>query len=97
MHCALVKNGVVADIIVAEAGHIESISANYEAIVTLDPPSGPYLVAGIGWTYRNGIFTAPVVAPAPDVTTDHRIAALRFREWLIGMMRRISKWKLYGC
>lgn len=80
MHCALVKNGVVENIIVAETDFIDSISADYEAIVPLDPPSGPYVIAGIGWTYSNGVFTPPVAAPAPDIATDMRITVLKFRE-----------------
>jgi len=51
---AIIEAGVVVNIIIADASFAESVGA-----VRTE-------TAGIGWSYANGVFTAPA-APAPSV------------------------------
>jgi hypothetical protein len=62
---AIVENGLVTNVVVADA---EIASANG----WIDCP-----VAGPGWTYSNGVFTAPVVVEptAPPAPTKEELLA----------------------
>jgi hypothetical protein len=64
---AIIENGLVTNVVVADA---EIASANG----WIDCP-----VAGPGWTYADGVFTAPVVVaptPAPAPTKEELLAQL---------------------
>jgi hypothetical protein len=54
---AIIQNGVVVNVIVADEGWPEGVN-----ITTLDPKPA------IGWTFENGVFAAPPVEPAPEPT-----------------------------
>ena len=62
MDYALIKNGTVQNVIVADQAFADSIASEWDAVV---PSEG----VGIGWTYADGVFTAPIapehVALAP--------------------------------
>ena len=65
---AIVENGLVTNVVVADA---EIASANG----WIDCPD-----AGPGWTYADGVFTAPVVVeptPAPAPTKEQLLAELQ--------------------
>jgi len=65
---AIIKNGVAVNVVVADA---EIASANGWIAC---PDAGP------GWTYANGVFTAPVVVeptPAPAPTKEELLAQLQ--------------------
>ena len=64
---AIIENGVAVNVVVADA---EIASANGWIAC---PDAGP------GWTYADGIFTAPVVVeptPAPEPTKEELMAQL---------------------
>jgi len=68
MRYAIIENGLVTNVVVADA---EIASANG----WIDCP-----VAGPGWTYADGVFTAPVVVepepiPAPPAPTKEELLA----------------------
>jgi len=65
---AIIKNGVAVNVVVADA---EIAAANGWIAC---PDAGP------GWTYANGVFTAPVVVeptPAPAPTKEELLAQLQ--------------------
>jgi len=65
---AIIENGLVTNVVVADA---EIASANG----WIDCPD-----AGPGWTYADGVFTAPVVVeptPAPAPTKEQLLAELQ--------------------
>ena len=67
MRYAIIENGVAVNVVVADA---EIASANGWIAC---PDAGP------GWTYANGVFTAPVVVeptPAPAPTKEQLMAQL---------------------
>ena len=70
---AIVENGTVVNVIVAPEGWPQGIN-----ITTLDPKPA------IGWTFENGVFTAPPVepgpAPTPTPTHTHLMTHLAFLE-----------------
>lgn len=53
---ALISNGVVQNIIVADANFIAGISANWQHCVRIDQLDP---VPGIGWSYDGATFTPP--------------------------------------
>lgn len=58
MTYACIKSGIVENIIEADHTFADSIAHDWDAVV-------PSQNAGIGWTYADGVFTAP---PAPTPT-----------------------------
>jgi hypothetical protein len=65
MRYAIIENGTVVNVVVADA---ETASANGWT----DCP-----IAGPGWTYADGVFTAPVVVePTPAPTKEELLAQL---------------------
>ena len=59
---ALIKNNLVEQVIVADAEFAASIESQWDAVVAASEP------CGVGYTYSNGVFTAPpppVIAPVP--------------------------------
>jgi hypothetical protein len=65
MRYAIIENGVAVNVVVADA----QIAAENGWIACPD--------AGPGWTYANGVFTAPVVVPptAPAAPTKEELLA----------------------
>lgn len=62
MRYALIKNGMVENIIIAEPDFIAAIADDWEHIEPLDTPEEQALNVGIGWTYVAGVFAAPETA-----------------------------------
>jgi hypothetical protein len=56
MNYALIRNGIVENVIVADAAFIEVISNNWDDIVDITDTG-----YGVGWTYDGEEFAAPVV------------------------------------
>jgi hypothetical protein len=63
---ALIKNNLVENVILADQAFADSIAPGWDAVV-------PSQNAGIGWTYVDGVFTAP---PAPTPTPAQPIRTL---------------------
>lgn len=67
---ALIKNGIVENVIIADAEFVATIADQWDHIELLDTPE-EQKVSGTGWSYDavNGAFSAPpaesVTAPAP--------------------------------
>ena len=59
MNFAIIQNGTVANVIVADQGFINVHCPGAVRIDTLTP------VPGIGWTYDGTVFTAPPAPPLP--------------------------------
>lgn len=57
---ALIKDGIVANVIIADAAFVDDIAHLWDAVVAVQPDT-----CSVGWTYVNGIFTAPFVEPPP--------------------------------
>jgi len=57
MKYALIKSGVVENIILADAEFISIIASSWDHCVRLDEIDP---CPGMGWTYENGTFSAPV-------------------------------------
>lgn len=68
MNYAIIENGIVTNIIVADATFAASVGAV------------PAQDAGIGWSYSGGVFTAPA-APAPAVP--HSVTRRQARQALL--------------
>lgn len=56
---ALIKNGVVENVIVADAAFVEHIAADWDLIVNVT--EWGELQPGVGWTFDGLDFHAPVV------------------------------------
>lgn len=63
MHYALIKNGVVQNVILADQPFVDSIAPQFDAIVQTT-------VASIGWLYDGTNLTAPPAPPAPPAQVD---------------------------
>lgn len=61
MQYALIKNNIVENVIVAEPDFIETILDQYQHIEPLDTLHEQGLGVGIGWTFENNEFKAPVI------------------------------------
>lgn len=74
MQYALIKNGEVVNTVVADQSFINSISSEYDHVEPLDTLLEQNLSIGIGWSYSNGTFAAPVlpVQPTPPVVPETR-------------------------
>lgn len=57
MNYALIKNGVVESVIVADEEFVKALS-DYDYIISVDDFETPI---GTGWSYINGVFTAPII------------------------------------
>lgn len=77
MNYALIKNGIVQNVIVADEEFISSISDQYDHIEALDTPE-EQKVAGPGWLYDSiaGEFTSP---PEPEEIKTWKITKLAFK------------------
>lgn len=60
---ALIKNGIVENCIIADAEFAAQIALEWDDVVAMATVE----TCGIGWTYANGVFTAPtpIVPPVP--------------------------------
>lgn len=59
MNYALVKNGKVENIIIADADFVAAIAADWDHIEPIDTPGEQEMPIGMGWTYVNGVFAPP--------------------------------------
>jgi len=59
MDYVLIKNGKVENVIVADEDFIAKISGDYDHIEPMDTVLEKSLGVGVGWTYADGVFTAP--------------------------------------
>ena len=66
MYYAQIKNGIVQGVIIADAEFIAGYQHGFDAVVPATPD------VGIGWTYSDGVFTAPP-PPAPPTPPPVRI------------------------
>jgi hypothetical protein len=60
MRFALIKDNLVVNSIDADQQFADGISGDWQAVVNTTEMSPP---PGIGWTYINGVFTAPPIPP----------------------------------
>lgn len=68
MDYALIQDGLVVDVIVADAEFIAKIAAEWSHIELLDTVQEQGLGVGIGWGWADGAFVAPAMSePAPAV------------------------------
>jgi len=75
---ALIKNGVVVNVIVADANFIALIQSQYDSCVVItNNPGDP----GIGWTY-DGTNFAPPTPPAP-LPLNKQYTPMQFGQMLI--------------
>lgn len=66
MNFALINNNVVENVADADQAWADSVAPDWQAVVNI---TGMNPEPGIGWSYSNGVFTAPVYPdppPAPD-------------------------------
>ena len=63
MQYALIENNLVENVAVGDQAWADSVAANWQAVVDITNMNPQ---PGIGWSYLNGVFTAPVTPPAPD-------------------------------
>ena len=71
---ALINNGKVENMIVADADFIQGIQNDYTSIVPIDNVSPRPC---IGWDYAGGQFVGPQPYIEPELTTDQKWAKLR--------------------
>jgi hypothetical protein len=69
MQYALIKNNLVENIIEADQAFAQAIAPEWDAVVSTE---GMTPAPGIGWSYADGTFTAPVVPPAPEPAPEPR-------------------------
>ena len=65
---ALIKNGTVQNVIVADEAFIDSIASEWEHIEHIDTPAERALGVGIGWEWDGTNFVAPPTPPEPEPT-----------------------------
>jgi hypothetical protein len=66
MQYALIQNNVVENVAEADAEWAASVASDWQYVVDITNITPQ---PGIGWSYNGSTFTAPVVPPAPVVTT----------------------------
>jgi len=62
MNFALVKNNLVENVSEADQAWADSVASEWQAVVNITNTNPQ---PGIGWGYSGGVFTAPVIPPAP--------------------------------
>jgi len=62
MQYALINNNLVENVADGDQAWADSVAADWQAVVNITSLTPQ---PGIGWSYSNGQFTAPVVPPAP--------------------------------
>jgi hypothetical protein len=66
MNFALIKNNVVENVAEADQAWADSVAPDWQAVINITSMNPQ---PGVGWSYSNGVFTAPVYPeppPAPD-------------------------------
>lgn len=76
MNYALIKNGIVQNVIVADADFISTIASEYDHIELLDTPE-EQKVAGPGWIYVSE--TGEFIAPEQPSNETWKITKLAFK------------------
>ena len=62
MQYALIDNNLVENVAEGDQAWADSVASDWQAVVNITSINPQ---PGIGWSYTNGVFTAPVVPPAP--------------------------------
>jgi hypothetical protein len=62
MNFALINNNLVENVAEADQAWADSVASDWQAVVNITSMNPE---PGIGWSYSNGVFTAPVVPPTP--------------------------------
>lgn len=62
MQYALINNNLVENVAEADQAWADSVASDWQAVVNVTSMNPR---PGIGWSYTNGIFTAPVIPPIP--------------------------------
>lgn len=62
MQYALINNNLVENVAEGDQSWADSVAANWQAVVNITSMTPQ---PGIGWSYSNGVFTAPVTPPTP--------------------------------
>jgi hypothetical protein len=62
MQYALINNSLIENIAEGDQAWADSVAADWQAVVNITSMTPQ---PGIGWSYSGGVFTAPVVPPAP--------------------------------
>ncbi len=78
MEYALIKNGIVENVIVADEDFITLITPEWDHIERIDTPAEQALGVGIGWSYVDNQFVAPVVETPTPVELPKKITRLAF-------------------
>lgn len=78
MQYALIKDGIVRRVIVAEPDFLPHIADEWDHIEALDTEGEQALNVGIGWGWDGGGFVEPPPAPEPE-SEARRITKLGFR------------------
>ena len=76
MKYALIKSGIVQNVIVADEAFIATIAPEWDHIERIDTPVERALGVGMGWGWDGTNFVAPAAPPAPEPTS-------KPWEWLI--------------
>nr|WP_296020818.1 hypothetical protein [uncultured Acidovorax sp.] len=79
MEYALIKDGIVRRVIVAEPDFLPHIADEWDHIEALDTEGEQALNVGIGWGWDGNAFVAPPGSPAPEVPETRHITKLAFR------------------
>ena len=66
MEYALIKNGQVENVIVADETFVQMIASEWDHIERIDTPAERALGVGIGWAWDGSNFVAPPTPPAPE-------------------------------
>ena len=66
MQYALIKDGIVQRVIVAEPDFLPHIADEWDHIEALDAESEQALNVGIGWGWDGSAFVAPAAPPQPE-------------------------------
>lgn len=65
MDYALIKNGTVQNVIVADEAFVAQIAPEWDHIERIDTPAEQALGVAIGWAWNGTQFVAPPAPPAP--------------------------------
>lgn len=66
MEYALIRNGIVHNVIVADVDFIQNIQNDWDHIERIDTPQEIALGVGIGWGWNGTSFVAPPAPPEPE-------------------------------
>ena len=83
---ALIRNGIVENITVADADFVAAIHADWDRIEPLQDG------AGIGWRWLGKKFVPPPAPEAPAETEQRRISVLAFRRRFTASERATLEW-----